>query len=501
MKHINNSINQIGVAWSSRKSGLFLDVLVLAGGTALGQILIVLVSPLLTRLYSPEAFGTLAVYTSALSIPLVFASLRYEQAIPLAKNENSATNLLAFCLCMVFVVSTICGLGVLFIGVRMGRWPSFGGLGLYLWILPLSLLGAGAYQALSYSSTRHRDFAALSYSKMLQAVGMVSIQTFGGILKTGTKGLIIGYIVSQVLGVGLLLRRSRLRSSLINPRTWGILATKFRKFPLFSTWDSLLNVVGAQAPYLILAGCFKLETAGQFALAMRVLGMPSALIGQAMAQGLYPRLAESRPDSSTARFVEKCATSLAIVSYMVFAFLALHGPLLFAYVFGEHWYAAGRYAQYQTPCLFLALIASPLSVIALAKDKLMVGLLFGLFLASLRLVMLWVGTRYSSADLAVGLFSAAGCINYFIYLCYLLHLVGSGLSQWMRTNKLFIIGGTIQLVVLMVATYVFHPRVALVLSAVCLTYTGCWSLMRIYYHSDEGSISRRMRFSGPFNPA
>ncbi len=324
-RHIKHEIDQLGVAQSSKKRGLFFDVLLLAGGTALGQAMVILASPLLTRLYSPEAFGTLAVYTSALSIPLVFASLRYEQAIPLAPDEESATNLLAFCLCMVLVVSSICGLGVVFMKGLMERWSSFAGLGLYLWILPLSLLGAGAYQALGYTATRHRDFAVLSYSRMLQGAGLVSIQTLGGILKTGTHGLIIGYIVSQVLGVGLLLRRSRLTFSGLSMRTWKKLGTRFRKFPLFSTWDSLLNVIGAQAPYLILAGCFRLETAGQFALAMRVLGMPSVLIGQAWLRGStlgWPSKEQQSPRRASSRNVPRRSRSFPTWFLLSWHFMA-----------------------------------------------------------------------------------------------------------------------------------------------------------------------------------
>ena len=40
------------------------NVNVLVGGTALGQVITVLASPLLTRLYAAEDFGVLAVYSS-----------------------------------------------------------------------------------------------------------------------------------------------------------------------------------------------------------------------------------------------------------------------------------------------------------------------------------------------------------------------------------------------------------------------------------------------------
>jgi O-antigen/teichoic acid export membrane protein len=49
----------------------------------LGQAITVLVSPILTRLYTPEDFGVFGVYASILGIVTVVASLRYEYALPL----------------------------------------------------------------------------------------------------------------------------------------------------------------------------------------------------------------------------------------------------------------------------------------------------------------------------------------------------------------------------------------------------------------------------------
>lgn len=52
------------------RSSFARNVAVLAGGTAVGQAIVVLASPILTRLYTPEDFGVLAVYTSFLGSSL-----------------------------------------------------------------------------------------------------------------------------------------------------------------------------------------------------------------------------------------------------------------------------------------------------------------------------------------------------------------------------------------------------------------------------------------------
>ena len=66
----------------------------LASSTVLGQGLVILVQPLLTRIYRPEDFGLLALYASILSLAAVVVNLRYEQTIQLPKEESEARNLL-----------------------------------------------------------------------------------------------------------------------------------------------------------------------------------------------------------------------------------------------------------------------------------------------------------------------------------------------------------------------------------------------------------------------
>ena len=65
------------------KSRFARNVAVVSAGSAMGQGLLIVSAPLLTRLYTPADFGVLAVYVSIVSILVVVASLRYEMAINL----------------------------------------------------------------------------------------------------------------------------------------------------------------------------------------------------------------------------------------------------------------------------------------------------------------------------------------------------------------------------------------------------------------------------------
>lgn len=67
-------------------------VTVLAGGAALGQGVAVLVSPIFAHLYSPADLGVFGIYALIPGILTVVASLHYELAILLPKDEERAAS-------------------------------------------------------------------------------------------------------------------------------------------------------------------------------------------------------------------------------------------------------------------------------------------------------------------------------------------------------------------------------------------------------------------------
>ena len=82
---------------TTRKSHFSRDVLTIFTGATIAQIIPVLVSPVITRLYGPADFGLLAVFTSITSIIAVIVCLRYESAIVLASSDEEAANVFGLC--------------------------------------------------------------------------------------------------------------------------------------------------------------------------------------------------------------------------------------------------------------------------------------------------------------------------------------------------------------------------------------------------------------------
>ncbi len=451
------------------------NVMVVAGGTALSQGVAMLASPILTRLYTPEDFGVLGVYTAIFTVLAAMLLLCYEQAIPLPETNQSAANLLVLSLVILLTMTFFVGLGVLFFGKEITSWTNTSAIEPYLWLLPLAALGAGIHQALTYWMVRQQHFTILSYTKSVRMLGQVGIQVTFGALQLGPIGLIVGHIVSQFLGTFSLLKHLHLPRNAIVPQEWPILAKIYKDFPLFTVWTSLINIIGIQAPAVLFAKYFTLDVAGFFSQTMMVLGLPAGLIGQAVAQVFYPKIARLDGETLvTRRLIDQLATSLFVLSFLVFSIVALHGANLFTWAFGDRWRTAGLYAQYLAPCFMISFVSSPLSSFVLVKGKQRDNFIYGLLLTVSRIGAIELGNRLASADVSLILFSWVNASFYLVYIAWILRLSGSSLLVWLREIGVFIIGGMLLLIVLFAVKPFLTPIVSLIFSVGGLGLFGLW---------------------------
>ena len=76
------------------KSEFSKNVLTLMTGTTIAQAIPIAISPILTRIYTPEDFGKYALFLSLVMIAMSITTLRYEQAFMLPAKSKDAFALL-----------------------------------------------------------------------------------------------------------------------------------------------------------------------------------------------------------------------------------------------------------------------------------------------------------------------------------------------------------------------------------------------------------------------
>src|SRR5699024_5384018 len=83
------------------------NVILLATGTAGAQVVTVLASPFITRIYGPDAYGVLGTFTAMANIIIPVAALTYPIAIVLPKKDKEAIGIVKLSLIVTFIISAI----------------------------------------------------------------------------------------------------------------------------------------------------------------------------------------------------------------------------------------------------------------------------------------------------------------------------------------------------------------------------------------------------------
>jgi len=422
----------------SRSSSFAANVLKLVTGTTFAQVIIVLASPLLTRLYGPETFGFLAIFTSITSILGVIACMRYELAIMLPRTDEEAANLLGLCLLCVAVVS---GLTVpaLYFGddalLSLLRAP---GLTPYLILIPPVVFISGVFLALSYWNSRTKRFGRLSVAQVTSSLATTGTQLGVGFAGHATGGSLIGAkivglsVSAGVLGGqiwkndhGLLCRSISWRGMLDGLK-------RYKRFPLIDCTSALLNTISWQLPVLLLTVFFSPTVVGYYSLGFMVLQMPMSLIGGAIAQVFFQRASEAHYQGTLAPLVENTFLVLLKLSVLPMLLLTIIGEEIFLVAFGVAWGEAGIYTQLLSIWTIFWFISSPLSTLVTMREKLTVGLGVTILNVSTRALALIVGGALGSAILSMALFSASGVFVYGLLCVICLRIAGVSMLKMLR---------------------------------------------------------------------
>jgi O-antigen/teichoic acid export membrane protein len=389
---------------------------VLVGGTMGAQLATVLAAPVLTRLYTPEDFGMLAVYSSLFALIGVISSLRYDLAIPLPEDDVEAANVAVLSLLLVGISTTLTAVLVLMLGTSIAELLGVPVLANYLWLLPVGVLLSGAYSVFNYWSVRTKRFSTIAQTKLTQAIATLAIQL--ATFKFGGIGLLFGQVAGQSVGTTSLARPALAMLAFKQVSWVGIrnALVRYRRFPVFATWSGLVNTAGHQLPPIMFSALFSAGVAGLYALAQRILMLPSSLIGTAIGSVFLSHAVEAHQKEGLGDLYEKLQDKLIRIGLPPAVILVFIGPSLFVLVFGESWRSAGQFAQWLAAGVFAGFVVSPLSMVFSILEKQATGLVLQLNLFFLRLTAIIIGASFSNLLLTVALYSAASLLGYLAYI-------------------------------------------------------------------------------------
>jgi O-antigen/teichoic acid export membrane protein len=355
------------------KSEFSKNVLTLMTGTTIAQVIPIAISPILTRLYTPEDFGVFALFISIVSIFGSIANGKYELAVMLPKKDEDAINIFALGFLINITLSLILLLIVIIFHNDIVELLNNKEISTWLYFIPISVFLIGCYNLLNYFNNRLKQYKDLAKSTIIKSVITAIIQIFFGFIKQGAMGLISGQIISQFFANTKLLKniiKNKILLLKISKVKIIAVAKRYKDFLKYSVLASLTSILSSQLMNILISIYYNLNILGFYSLSQRLLGIPSSIIGNSIGQVFFKEaIIEKNNKGVTIKIFFTTIKKLTLISFLGFGILFFFVKDIFSIVFGKEWIIAGEYAQILIPFFAIRFIVSSISSLLIIWEK------------------------------------------------------------------------------------------------------------------------------------
>lgn len=333
-------------------------------GSAGGQGLLLLASPLLTRIYSPKDFGALAVLTALSAVLGVIATLRWEAGVVLPRRDSDARALGWLALVSAASISILVSLALIAWPASVAVLAGNQTVADYWWLIPVTIMAISIHKVLSAWMVRKEQFVRLGQRNFLVGLGQLLVQVGLGVAGLKPVGLLLGLAGGRLAGTGGAFgKEGFFQTGFPRSRALRRVILRYRRFPLVSSFSATINSLGLQAPVLLLSAFYGGVGFGLLALTMRVLSAPVGVISDAVSQHFESAAAKSlrSGDSKLISLLRRTIFRQLLAGAVPVVLVLIAGPWLFQTVFGEEWRVSGVFAQVLVIGYYSQLVVSPVS--------------------------------------------------------------------------------------------------------------------------------------------
>ena len=454
------------------------NALMLSSGTFVIYMIQFLFAPVISRLFTPEAFGIAALFSTVSTLIWPFLSLKYQIAIVLPKEDREAANLFSLSTILLIGTMALITLVLFTFGEPIFAVFNISEMTAFIWLLALSMFVQGLSQPVRYWNIRKKYFKYMVAASVSNSVGNTILKILGGFAGY-TRG---GYLILvELIGKSLftIIASLKLISNdlgfIISNTSFSTMMTQakiYKDFPTFQNISSILNTASREMPTILMASFFGVAFLGQYSRASLLVQLPITLIATSISD-VFLQAASERKSSGdnltefTFAFIKRVMT----FGIAPFVFIFIIAPEFFVVFLGDQWGEAGLIARILSPWLLTILISSPLGNLILVFDKLRFWSLFNAVVFCARIsVILIGGLIIKDAIFTIIMFSAVGVLCWLLAIRYVLRLVSLNLTRVLREFFLHLIFCIpIVFLVSVIKLTIKNPYITVIVGAIILT--------------------------------
>jgi O-antigen/teichoic acid export membrane protein len=401
------------------KNKVLKNITTLLGGTLLAQIIPLIASPLLSRIYSPEEFGEYSILLSIAIILSILFTFKLERAIiiPNSKQEANAISNAALKLIITYVIISLI-IGLIYVVIFTTN--------IWVMLLPLILSTLiSISEIFYYILSRNEKYGIIGKGKFNNSALMITSQSVYGKLIPGNTGLILGHILGLCIQSIIFVThavKNRVFKLDLKTNTWQIVK-KYNKFPLINTPHALFDALNQQGTIFLLGILYSSTLVGQYAFLLRVIRAPIAILGTTIGQVYYQELSKQiNSNNIILPIIKKLIFTSMLIGIIPCSILFLFSKELFTFFFGYEWMKAGVYAEYLMPFIFFNFISSPLSMIPTLLNRQGTFALLSIFSNVSYFIIFYLGYYYWGFSNSLKIVSSVLSL-YYIFMIYWIYKI------------------------------------------------------------------------------
>lgn len=433
------------VQWRKR-SDFFRNTIITFSGTFLASVVSFLLTPVVSRIYDPDDFGSLALLTTMAANLGLIAGLSYSSALVLPRSRSTFYHL-----AQLYLGLTVLGaVGVLLFLLAGYRWvlellnvPSLGAI---VFLVPLFMMLEGVGQLATGWNVRRQQFKENALSNISYSLSMRATNITYGFFQADIWGLLWGNIGAGIIRNYLLLRK-RGKEVLIVLRRFRLpeikkAALTYKNYPLWTTPAGLINAISASLPIYVFAIYFDTTLVGFFSFSQALLNQPYVMLSGSVtpvflqhANNLYQEDFGKLQD-----LVLRLYRRLLLFGGTIFGGLIFFSKWLIPFVFGQKWETAGVFAGYISIFFLFRIISVPLVPVFRILGKEQFDFVGSGSILLLRGLALLIGIYFFDPVTTILLFSIAGTIPCLVNTLLVFHVLQLSLKTPLLQTMIYLGG-------------------------------------------------------------
>lgn len=398
--------------------------LVLINGTIISQIINVIMSPFMSRLYTPEDFGKYSTITAIIIIVTVIANGKYDLAIMDSKDnakqrKDTYYGGMIFTITISFII-LLCG-----IVFSILSWINYS---------IIDVLAIAIFTFFSSNNSivniwlnKNGFYKQISRNRIIySAVNFIGILIFG-IFRFRYLGIVFSvffaYLIQFLYVYNFLHNKTNFNKFKFNRKDTIAQLKKHIKFPKFQMPALLLNNASTQLPVLLFNKFLGNAVSGWYSMTVKVINLPMTIVGSAIGDVYFKEASEIyiNDKERLKSFTYNTFKKLRLLGLIPMCALVGYGDVLFSFVLGSNWNMAGIYAMLLAPWYYITFVTSPFTHLFTVLNEQKKNLIVNIIMLSSRVISIILGFLIWGAEslYTVALFSMVGFIIWVLLNGYL----------------------------------------------------------------------------------